>query len=69
MELCFDYFEGKTDVKVYDMRGTLVDHFETYNGPDASSFRYTIKPVDNGIYFFVVSGKNGISTKKVILIR
>ena len=69
MELFFDRFEGKTDVKVYDMRGSLIDHFETHNSTDSSSFRYTMKPVGDGIYFFVVSGKDGIMTKKVIVIH
>ena len=69
MELFFDRFEGRTDVKVYDMRGSLIDHFETHNGTTSNSFRYTMRPVDEGIYFFVVSGKDGILTKKVIVIH
>ena len=69
MELFFDRFEGKTDVKVYDMRGTMIDHFVTHNGTESGSFHYTMKPVSEGIYFFVVSGKNGVTTKKVIIIH
>lgn len=69
MELFFDHFEGKTDVKVYDMRGALIDRFETHNNMESNSFHYTMKPVDEGIYFFVVSGKDGLITKKVIIIH
>lgn len=67
MELLFEHFEGTADIKVYDMRGALVDHFQTYNGPGTQTHRYTISTLNNGIYLFVVSGKDGILTKKVII--
>ena len=69
MELFFGNFEGKTDVKVYNMRGSIIDHFETHNDIASNSFHYTMKPVADGIYFFVVSGKSGILTKKVVVIH
>ena len=67
MELFFDRFEGRTDVKVYDMRGVLIDHFQTYNGIGSSTYPYTMKFVGNGIYYFVATGKEGVLTKKVII--
>lgn len=69
MELFFEHLEGKTDIKVYDMRGTMVDHFDTYNSVGSSRFHYTMEAVNDGMYLFVVSGKDGVLTKKVILIH
>jgi hypothetical protein len=69
MELFFGNFEGKTDVKVYNMKGAIIDHFETLNDIASNSFRYTMRPVADGIYFFVVSGKDSILTKKVVVIH
>jgi len=67
MNLIFKHLEGKADIKVYDMKGSLVDHFQTYNGIGSSTFQYTMKPVGNGIYYFVITGKDGVLTKKVII--
>lgn len=69
MELLFDHFEGKTDIKVYDMKGALIDHLDTYNGTGISKSHYTMKTKNDGMYLFVVSGKNGVLTKKVVLIH
>lgn len=69
MELLFDHLEGKTDIKVYDMRGAMIDHFVTYNNNGISKFPYSMKTEKDGMYLFVVSGKNGIMTKKVIQIH
>ncbi len=69
MDLVFEHLYGKNDIKVYDMKGAMIDHFETYNGTQLSSFHYTMKPVNNGMYFFVVSGANGILTKKAIIVH
>jgi len=67
MELLFNYFEGKADIKVYDMRGALIDHFQTYNGIGPCTYPYSTKLIGNGVYFFVVTGKDGVLTKKVII--
>ena len=68
MNLLFEHFEGKTDIKVYDMKGALVDHFQTNNSFESSTFQYKMKAVEEGIYFFVASGKSGVLTKKVVVI-
>ena len=69
MDLLFEHLYGKNDIKVYNMKGALIDHFETYNSTENSRFQYTMKPVDDGLYFFVVSGKNSVITKKIIIIH
>ena len=48
------------------MRGTLVDNFETYNN---TLYNYDMKAKKNGIYFFVVTCKEGTVTKKVVIQR
>ena len=67
MDLLFEHLYGKNDIKVYNMMGAMIDHFETYNSTESSRFQYTMKPVDDGMYFFVVSGQNGVITKKKII--
>ena len=67
MQLLFDGLSGKVSVKVYDMKGTLIDNFETYNG--SSLYNYDMKATRNGIYFFVVTCKEGTVAKKVIIQR
>ncbi len=67
MTLNFENFTGKIKVKVYDMRGALLDDFETYNSNSTSSITYDMSRYANGIYHFVVTGKEGTLTKKVII--
>lgn len=67
MTLVFERLTGHIDVKVYDMTGSLIDEFQTYNGLDAHSVSYGMNPRARGIYFFVASGREGVVTKKVIV--
>ena len=53
------------NIKVYDMKGTLIDSFETYNG--SYLYNYDMKASKEGIYFFVVTSKEGTVTKKVVI--
>ena len=66
MTLFFDHFDGKVDVKVYDVTGNLIDSFVICNGLDAKSWEYDLK-VHKGIYFFVANGGKGSIAKKVIV--
>ena len=66
MSLNFRHLSGNIEVKVYDMRGCLIDRFMTYNGGEAHSIDYSLKAKGSGIYFFVASGKEGTVTQKVI---
>lgn len=69
MSLRFENMTGKVNMKVYDMRGTLVDVFEVNNEIGLDTFTYQIKDHADGIYFFVASGREGVLTKKVIVNR
>ena len=69
MQLNFEYLTGKVNIKVYDMKGSLIDNFETYNGNGPSSYLYTMKNNVDGIYFFIATGKEGTIAKKVVIQR
>ena len=66
MTLHFERLTGKIDVKVYDMRGTLIDNVQTYNEVGSNSMAYNLRG-SCGVYFFVVTGKEGVVAKKVIV--
>ena len=67
MTLRFEGLTGKIEVKVFDMRGNIFDNIQIYNGLDDFSLQYDMKGCANGIYCFVVRGKEGVLTKKVII--
>ena len=49
------------------MRGALIDNIETYNGTVSSSLPYDMSRHANGLYHFVVTGKEGTLSKKVVI--
>ena len=67
MQLNFEHLSGKVNVKVYDMRGALIDEFETQEGNGPSSIDYNMKVKSDGIYFFVATSKEGTLAKKVVI--
>lgn len=67
MIIHFDGLNGKVDMKIYDMRGVLVDHFEAAEAYGGSTFEYDMKRNIRGIYFFVATSKEGTMAKKVII--
>ena len=67
MQLNFEYLTGKVTIKVYDMRGTLIDSFETYNNNGPNTYLYNMKDKSDGIYFFVATSKEGTVAKKVVI--
>ena len=67
MALYFERLTGKVSVKVYDMRGTLIDEFATNIQDGSTVLQYNMKQHANGIYYFVVAGKEGLITKKVVI--
>ena len=67
MKLNFEYLTGKINVRVYDMRGTLIDQFETVNANGPSSYLYNMRNKSDGIYFFVATSKEGTVAKKVVI--
>lgn len=66
MELVFNRFEGKVEVKVYDVMGNLIDNFVTYNDMESKVLEYQLNG-SKGIYFFVANGKEGTIAKKVVI--
>ena len=62
----FENFTGKVDIKVYDMMGEMMDNIQTYNEIGTNSIQYNIKG-SCGVYFFVVTGKEAVVAKKVIV--
>ena len=66
MTLIFNHFEGKVDLKVYDVMGNLIDNFMTYNDMDSKTLEYDLR-ARKGIYFLVANGKEGTIAKKVII--
>ena len=67
MTLNFEYLTGTVDMRVYDMRGILIDQFKTYNGNGPSQHTYNMKTKSDGIYFFVATGREGTVAKKVVI--
>ena len=67
MTILLERLTGKVDMKVYDMRGSLIDHFETYNDTGYSSMEYHMNNPSEGIYFFVATSKEGTVAKKIII--
>ena len=69
MTLNFERLTGKIDIKVYDMRGTLIDNIQTFSDMSSSSLLYDMSSRADGIYFLVATSKEGTIAKKVILQR
>ncbi len=67
MTLQFENLTGKIDVKVYDMTGSLVDHTSTYSGGPNESIPYDLPHHSDGIYFIVVTAKEGTIAKKAVI--
>jgi hypothetical protein len=67
MTLSFEHLTGRIDVKVYDMKGVLLDNFQTYNSLPENTMPYQFQRSTQGIYFFVATGREGTVSKKVIV--
>ena len=67
MLLQIENLTGKISVKVYDMTGCLVEDFQTYIDSGSGFIPCDLKGCADGVYFFVVGGKEGTVSKKVIL--
>jgi len=67
MTLHFDNLTGAIDVKVFDMRGEIVDDIQLYNDMEKYAFPYQLNRCTAGVYLFVTTGREGSLTKKVII--
>ncbi len=69
MTLNFEHLTGKVDLKVYDMRGILIDRAQLFNGTDDTRIQYDMQGRPDGIYLFVATSKEGTAVQKVIIQR
>ena len=67
MELHFDKLNHPADIKVYDMRGLLVDQFKIHNESSHNMLSYDMSRHGGGIYFFVATTKEGTVARKVVV--
>ena len=67
MTLNFEYLTGNVNIKVYDMKGNMIDNFNTFNSFGPNTLQYNMKEFSDGIYYFVVSAKEGTVTRKVVI--
>lgn len=67
MDIRFEQLTGKIDLKVYDMRGVLIDNLQVFNDLDIFVLNYNMKNHADGIYLFVATGKEGTVTRKVVV--
>lgn len=66
MRLVFNRFDGKVDVKVYDVMGHLIDGFESEMDMGYQTLEYDLKG-RKGVFFFVANGREGTVARKVIV--
>ena len=67
MSLHFSHLEGRSDIKVYDMRGVMIDNLQVINDNDEITIPYDMSGKADGIYFFIATNKEGTIAKKVII--
>ena len=67
MTLHFEHITGRLELSVYDMLGTLIYRMQIENVSESRSLPYQLNARASGIYCFVLTGKEGIMTKKVIV--
>lgn len=67
MKLVFNHLTGNVNVKVYDMRGNLIDQIQTRNSFGSNELEYRMESYQKGIYLFTATGKEGTISKKVII--
>lgn len=69
MELRFEHLIGNAEIKVYDMRGMLIDQFKTQIDSETSNVYYEIRNHSAGLYFIVATVQENILRRKVIIGR
>lgn len=69
MTLSMTHMEGDILVKVFDMQGAMVDAFQLSNGYETSKHVYNTERLTAGVYFFSIASKEGVVTKKVVIMK
>ena len=67
MTLQFEHMTGPLELSVYNMLGTLIDRMQIENTSESNSIPYHLNAKASGVYCFILTGKEGILTKKVIM--
>lgn len=67
MTLSFENLTGRVTVKVYDMKGNMIDDLELYHDNPQSTVAYNLRERASGMFLFVATGREGTVTKKVII--
>lgn len=65
MTLQMEGLQGRTNVKVFDMQGILVDEFVIQTDGTLATNSYNLPCRSSGIYLFVVTNERGILYKKI----
>lgn len=69
MTLNFEHMTGKIDIKVYDMRGVLIDQLQTFGTTEHHNLSYQCDTKGDGIYCFVATSKEGTLVRKVVIVH
>jgi len=69
MTLNFEHMTGKIDIKVYDMRGVLIDQLQTFGTTERHNLSYQCDTKGDGIYCFVATSKEGTLVRKVVIVH
>ncbi len=67
MTLRFENLSGRVNVKVYDMKGNMMDDLELYCDTPQNTMAYNLNGKSAGVYLFVATSGEGTVTKKVII--
>ena len=68
MMLSFENMTGDIRVRVYDLRGTLMDEINLNNTLERQTHTYQAK-LPKGVYFLSITSKEGTLTKRVIIMN
>ncbi|MBR1514786.1 MAG: PKD domain-containing protein [Bacteroidales bacterium] len=69
MWINFEQMRGRINVKVFDMKGNMIDTFETNVNSDQHSYEYNMKRYAEGLYLFVISDNQRSVTRKVVVTK
>lgn len=69
MELHFEHMTGKLNIKVYDIRGILVDQLDYQSGQETTIIPYHLTKQASGLYFFVATSREGTVARKAVIMK
>lgn len=63
----FGNLSGETSVKIYDVHGSLVDEFSLNLDGTAKTFPYSIRGIDSGLCYLVISNNGILEIFKILI--